>query len=293
MNTSKIVIRPAQRGDAATIAMTVAMAIGDERALQNYCGDNYLAVLAAIACTKGTQYSWQNALIAEYEGQVAGAVVGYDGAQLEQLRKGTLAVIQKHVGRVPTIADETETGEYYLDSVAVMTEFRGLGLGVCLVNAFCDKAFAEGYERVGLIVDCDNPKAEMLYTSQGFERVGERWFFGHRMWHLQRVNTWDIHMRVMRSSCITPFQRRVYLELLRVPSGSTITYGELAQRIGCRSAQAVGQALKCNPFAPQVPCHRVVAADGSLGGYCGQRSGKMIERKKQLLEEEQVEKQPE
>lgn len=90
----------------------------------------------------------------------------------------------------------------------------------------------------------------------------------------------------MRSTQITPFQRRVYLELLNVPSGETLTYGELARRIGCRSAQAVGQALKRNPFAPDVPCHRVVAADGSLGGYNGMREGGQIERKRRLLEQE-------
>lgn len=60
----------------------------------------------------------------------------------------------------------------------------------------------------------------------------------------------DIRKRVLNSADITPFQRRVYLALLDVPSGETITYGELAARIGCRSAQAVGQALKRNPFAP-------------------------------------------
>lgn len=76
------------------------------------------------------------------------------------------------------------------------------------------------------------------------------------------------------------------MELLNVPAGSTITYGELARRIGCRSAQAVGQALKRNPFAPHVPCHRVVAADGSIGGYFGEREGEMIARKRKLLEKE-------
>ena len=98
----------------------------------------------------------------------------------------------------------------------------------------------------------------------------------------------NIHERVLHCKSITEFQRRVYLELLRVPKGETITYGELAKRIGIRSAQAIGQALKRNPFAPEVPCHRVVAADGSLGGYCGERKGEMIERKRQLLVEEQI-----
>lgn len=98
----------------------------------------------------------------------------------------------------------------------------------------------------------------------------------------------DIHDKVLRSTAITEFQRRVYLALLDVPCGQTITYGELARRIGCRSAQAVGQALKRNPFAPEVPCHRVVAADGSLGGYNGKRDGDEIERKRRLLDDERL-----
>ena len=98
----------------------------------------------------------------------------------------------------------------------------------------------------------------------------------------------DIRDKVVSSTEITPFQRRVYLALLDVPAGTTITYGELAKRIGCRSAQAIGQALRRNPFAPDVPCHRVVAANGSLGGYMGERDGEQIEYKRRLLE---VEKQ--
>lgn len=98
----------------------------------------------------------------------------------------------------------------------------------------------------------------------------------------------DIREIVMQSTDITPFQKRVYLALLDIPSGTTTTYGELARRIGCHSAQAVGQALKRNPFAPDVPCHRVIAADGSLGGYNGKRKGEHIERKRRLLEEEKI-----
>ncbi|MBE6308527.1 MAG: MGMT family protein [Bacteroidales bacterium] len=98
----------------------------------------------------------------------------------------------------------------------------------------------------------------------------------------------DIREQLEHSTVITPFQRRVYLELLNIPAGETITYGELARRIGCRSAQAVGQALRRNPFAPLVPCHRVVAADGSIGGYCGQRDGEVIERKRRLLSQERI-----
>lgn len=96
----------------------------------------------------------------------------------------------------------------------------------------------------------------------------------------------DIIKMVQESGEITEFQRRVYLALLEVPRGQTISYKELGEKIGCRSPQAIGQALKRNPFAPLVPCHRVIASNGSLGGFHGQRSGEMIEKKRALLAEE-------
>lgn len=188
MKAPKITIRSARVEDAATIARAVAMAIGDKEALRAYCGDDYMAVLTQIAATKGTQYSWQYALVAEVDGTAAGAVVGYDGDDLQPLREGTFAIVRQLTGRVPNIANETEGGEYYLDSVGVLPEFRGLNVGRTLVREFCNKVFATQHNCVGLIVDSNNPQAEKLYTSLGFERVGTRLFFGHRMWHLQMRN---------------------------------------------------------------------------------------------------------
>ncbi len=97
----------------------------------------------------------------------------------------------------------------------------------------------------------------------------------------------DIRKIVETDTRITEFQRKVYLALLDVPRGTTISYKELGQRIGCKSAQAIGQALKRNPFAPDVPCHRVIASDGSIGGFHGQRDGEMIEKKRRLLKNEE------
>lgn len=96
----------------------------------------------------------------------------------------------------------------------------------------------------------------------------------------------NIRKKVLESTEITKFQRKVYLELLNIPEGKTISYGELAKRIGCRCAQAVGQALHRNPFAPEVPCHRVIRADGSLGGYAFG-----TDRKEELLRAESSGKQ--
>jgi AraC family transcriptional regulator, regulatory protein of adaptative response / methylated-DNA-[protein]-cysteine methyltransferase len=80
----------------------------------------------------------------------------------------------------------------------------------------------------------------------------------------------------------TVFQQRVWRALQQIPAGETITYGELARRLAVPGgARAVARACGANPTAVVVPCHRVVAADGGLGGY---RWG--IERKKALLEQE-------
>ena len=62
----------------------------------------------------------------------------------------------------------------------------------------------------------------------------------------------------------TYFEGRVYAAVGEITSGKVVTYQSLAHHLRCRSAQAVGQALKRNPFAPQVPCHRVIRVDGSL-----------------------------
>jgi methylated-DNA-[protein]-cysteine S-methyltransferase len=65
----------------------------------------------------------------------------------------------------------------------------------------------------------------------------------------------------------TLFQQKVWRELLAIPYGRTTTYGAIAKRINCRSAQAVGQAIHCNPIAIIIPCHRVIGSDGTLTGY--------------------------
>lgn len=65
------------------------------------------------------------------------------------------------------------------------------------------------------------------------------------------------------------FRRRVWAELEKIPYGETVTYGEIAKKLGVKSAQAVGGAVGHNPVSIIVPCHRVLGADGSLKGYAG------------------------
>ncbi len=82
----------------------------------------------------------------------------------------------------------------------------------------------------------------------------------------------------------TAFQRRVWALIAAIPSGSHRTYGSLAKEL-CSSARAVGNACRANPVPLRIPCHRVVAATG-LGGFAGDRRGRLIEIKRWLLDHE-------
>lgn len=77
----------------------------------------------------------------------------------------------------------------------------------------------------------------------------------------------------------TPFRHRVWQALLDIPYGETVSYGELARRLACPSARAVGSAVGRNPVSLIVPCHRVLGSGGALTGYAGG-----LERKRWLLQ---------
>ena len=81
---------------------------------------------------------------------------------------------------------------------------------------------------------------------------------------------------------------KVYKATSRIPRGKVATYGWVARQIGYGSAQAIGGALRVNPFAPKVPCHRVIASDGSLHGFAGRTSGPLLAKKRRLLQEEDI-----
>ena len=90
----------------------------------------------------------------------------------------------------------------------------------------------------------------------------------------------------IRQGQFTPemtFAERVWAITARIPAGRVATYGDIAARLNTRGARAVGAALGRNPYAPDVPCHRVVGHDGTLTGFAGG-----LEAKRRLLEAEGV-----
>ena len=86
----------------------------------------------------------------------------------------------------------------------------------------------------------------------------------------------------------TPFEKRVYDAVKRIPRGRVATYKAVAAYVGCGSCRAVGQALMRNPYAPKVPCHRIISSDLSIGGFQGRRRGSAIGAKRRLLATEGV-----
>lgn len=86
----------------------------------------------------------------------------------------------------------------------------------------------------------------------------------------------------------TPFQRRVWTQIAAIPPGRTDTYGQLAKMLK-NAPRAVGQACGANPFPLVVPCHRVVATGGGLGGFSRHGGGFLLDVKRWLLKHEHTE----
>ena len=95
----------------------------------------------------------------------------------------------------------------------------------------------------------------------------------------------DIYRKkIDKDASLTRFQKKVLIATMEIPRGAVKSYAWVAKKAGSRGAsRAAGQALKKNPYAPHVPCHRVVASDGSIGGYSGG-----VTKKKKLLKKEGI-----
>lgn len=127
----------------------------------------------------------------------------------------------------------------------------------------------------GLLRSSDGTTEGLAHAREGANQLRE-YLAGER-------RSFDLPIELESLPGITPFRRSVLEALLRIPYGSTTSYGELAAEVGSGSARAVGQAVGWNPLPVLIPCHRVLAADGGLGGYSGG-----LDRKERLLEVEGI-----
>lgn len=179
-------IRMARQEEAARIAGIFMLAWPVDEILESN-GISYgqlLESITRVAASRETIYSYENTVVAEVDGMVVGAMCAYDGADYQRLKQPIVDTLGKDSGFAEL--RETEAGEFYLDSVGVLPEYRGRGIASLLFEAQCQRAASLGHKVAGLIVDEEKPKAEALYKRLGFRHVDNRNFFGHTMKHMVR-----------------------------------------------------------------------------------------------------------
>lgn len=186
-----ITIRKATKEDAGQIARIITMAFHPDLCDNMSVGNGteiIFDLMSRLATKEESQYSYRNTLVCEVDGCVAGGACGYDGKDFHRLREALFSDLRENGLPVPDgLSEETEEGEFYIDSVAVFPEYRGKGIASMLIGAMEGWAADMGIRTIGLLVDADNPAAERLYSRLGFERKGVKPFLGHMMYHMQKV----------------------------------------------------------------------------------------------------------
>lgn len=187
----EIKIENAMPSQASHIASLIMEAMNHE-CCQNLAGkehtlSDFHRVMTRLVEMEDSQYSYRNTLVAmTSDGVLAGICVAYDGGKLHQLRRRFIEEAQESFGIDYTgMADETEEGEFYVDSLAVSSSFRGQGIAPQLLLAAIQRGRDLGIPTTGLLVDKGNPKAEALYARVGFVYVNDTTWGGHPMKHLQ------------------------------------------------------------------------------------------------------------
>lgn len=187
-------IVPASIEQAESIASLIMLAMNHE-CCQNFAGpshtlEDFHRMMIALVRRDDSQYSYRNAMVALDDNTtdghpvVAGVIVGYDGADLHRLRETFLQAAKEFLGQdFRGMDDETQAGEYYIDSLAVNESYRHQGLATLLLKKLIDQKGQR--QPVGLLVDKGNSGAERLYRSLGFEYVNDATWGGHEMRHLQ------------------------------------------------------------------------------------------------------------
>ena len=180
-------IRPATQEDAIIIAKLINLAmieityqfIGKED--ENEAND----FIAHFVRQNNNQYSYENIYVIASDKEIIGQICLYDGGKLQALRKPILDKIKQDFKINYQAADETQAGEIYIDTFAVLPNYQGQGIGKKLLEFAIDKVVKQDRKTLGLLVDNDNPAAKRLYERLGFNVVNEVEIFGKKMEHMQ------------------------------------------------------------------------------------------------------------
>ncbi len=184
-----IEIKNARKEQSAEIARLIMMAMTDDCCL-HFCGEghglnDFRRMMTSLVEREDSQYSYRNTFVAMDDETVVGIAVSYDGARLHELRQAFIEAAREQIGKNHSdMDDETQAGELYLDSLAVLPEYRRHGIAQRLLKATKEKADQMELPCVGLLVDKGNPAGECLYASVGFICMNDSYWGGHPMKHL-------------------------------------------------------------------------------------------------------------
>lgn len=179
-------IRPAKPTDNFQVAPLIIQAMEDLAMKFTKSSDleKSIPVFEYFFQEKGNQYSYENTLVFEENGEIIGSITAYDGGKLDELRNPFLNHLLEKFGFEQIPEDETEDGEFYLDTVSVSHLHQGKGIGRKLIEAMIEYAKEKGFDKVGLLVDVENPSAKKLYERIGFQVVKTKNLMGGQYEHL-------------------------------------------------------------------------------------------------------------
>lgn len=139
------------------------------------------------ALQKNNQYSFENCWVTTENNKIIAAINLYNGADLMKLRAPILAFIENQFSRIILPEDETQAGETYIDTIGVMPQFRGKGVGSRLLQFMINEYVEKRNLTLGLLVEEENTQAKKLYLKLGFKAVGKKTLMGKKMEHLQKL----------------------------------------------------------------------------------------------------------
>jgi len=182
-----MIIRKATFEDSEFIAQYLLLAM--EEIIYKFIGERdpktaYYFLLHFVE-TENNQYSYQNCFVAEEENEITGAVSVYDGAKLQELRKPVVDYVRLNFNPDFSPENETQSGEFYIDSLGVSPNHQGKGIGSKMLQFLIDEYVTKNNLSLGLLVEEENPNAKKLYLKLGFKVVGTKTLVGKTLEHLQ------------------------------------------------------------------------------------------------------------
>jgi len=182
-----MLIRKAKPEESGSIASFIFLAMEDiaYAFIGERSAEKALHWLDSLVRMKANQYSYENCWVAVADEEIVAAAVVYDGGRLAELRVPVADQIREMFERDFNPENETQAGEYYIDSVGVHPDRQGEGIGSKLFKFLIDSYVHERKQTLGLLVDKDNPKAKNLYLKLGFDLVGEKTLAGKELEHMQ------------------------------------------------------------------------------------------------------------